>query len=59
MRKQLPLKPEDFPVEADKNKLRTQNGRYIASAENESIAADMANRINEQAYREEQDRWSA
>jgi len=57
--KDTELTPEDFPLEADKDKLRTHKGEPVASAESEEIAEDLADRLNEQAHREEQDRWSA
>ncbi|WP_028134639.1 hypothetical protein [Bradyrhizobium japonicum] len=53
------LTPDDFPLEADKDKLRTHKGEPVASAESEQIADELAERLNEQAHREEQDRWSA
>lgn len=53
------LTPDDFPLEADKDKLRTHKGEPVASAESAEIADELADRLNEQAHREEQDRWSA
>ena len=53
------LTPDDFPIEADKDKLRTHKGDPVASAESEEIADQIAERLNEHAHREEQDRWSA
>ena len=53
------LTPDDFPIEADKDKLRTLKGEPVASAKSEQIADQLAERLNEQAHREEQDRWSA
>jgi len=46
-------------VEADKKKSRTRKRKDIATAENESLAEDIADRVNEQAHKEEEDRWSA
>lgn len=57
--KETELTPDDFPLEADKDKLRTHKGEPVASAESEQIADELAERLNEQAHREEQDRWSA
>ena len=51
------LKPDDFPIEADNKKLKTNKGKPIATAESEGIAD--VERVNEQADREEHDRWSA
>jgi hypothetical protein len=59
MAKEKPLKPDNFPIEADDKKLKTYKGKPIASTESEAIADDLAERVNEQADREEHDRWSA
>jgi hypothetical protein len=59
MNKDQPLKPEDFPLETDDEKLKTHEGRDIAKAKSEKVAENLAERANEQAHREEQDRWSA
>ena len=59
MAKEKPLKPDDFPIEADDKKLNTNTGKPIASTECEAIAEDLAERVNERADREEHDRWSA
>ncbi|MEW6151527.1 MAG: hypothetical protein ACOY3N_28350 [Bradyrhizobium sp.] len=53
------LKPDDFPIQADKDKLRTHKGEPVAVAESEQIADEIADRLNEHAHLEEQDRWSA
>jgi transposase len=58
MARQKPLKPDDFPIEADGKKLKTSKGRPIASTESDAIADDLAERVNEQADREEHDRWA-
>ncbi|MHC4044612.1 hypothetical protein [Bradyrhizobium sp. 23AC] len=59
MSKDDELKPDDFPIEADKDKLMTRKGEPVASAESEQIADQIAERLNEHAHQEEQDRWSA
>lgn len=53
------LEPQDFPIEADKTALKTSDGQPIAEAKSKKLADDIADRLNEQAYREEQDCWSA
>jgi hypothetical protein len=53
------IHPDEFPVEADKDQLKTNKGKPIATAKDEPVARDIAERLNEQAYREEHDRWSA
>ena len=58
MRNQNPLNPNDFPVEADNEALKTHKGKKIASAASGPLADEIAERLNEQAHREEEDRWS-
>ena len=52
------IHPNDFPVEADRTTLKTNKGKPIAEAESDPVAEEIADRLNDQAYREEQDRWS-
>lgn len=59
MGKETPLKPDDFPVRADDGKLKTQKGEPVATAETEVLADQIAEKLNEQAAQEDQDRWSA
>ncbi|MDA9495491.1 hypothetical protein [Bradyrhizobium sp. CCBAU 11361] len=59
MSKDTSLKPDDFPVEVDDQKLKTQKGKPVATAETEELADQLAERLNEHAYQEEHDRWSA
>lgn len=59
MNKDNELTPDDFPIEADKDKLKTHKGEPVASAKTEEIADEIAERLNEHAHQEEQDRWSA
>ena len=54
-----PLKPDDFPVEVEGEQLVTAYGKPIAKAKTPAIAEDIADRLNEDDYRKEQDRWSA
>lgn len=53
------LEPQDFPIETDQTALKTSDGQPIAEAKSKKLADDIAERLNEQAYREEQDCWSA
>lgn len=53
------LEPDDFPVHAERNELKTQDGEKIAEAKTKQLAENIAQRLNEQAHREEEDRWSA
>ena len=59
MAQEKPLTPNDFPIEADHKKLKTNKGKPIASTDSEATADDLAERVNEQADREEHDRLSA
>lgn len=52
------IHPDDFPVETSKTTVKTQKGRPLADAENEPVAEEIADRLNEQAYREEHEKWS-
>jgi hypothetical protein len=54
-----PLKPEDFPVNADGKKITKQDGTPIAETEEPAVAADVADRLNEDEARREEDKWSA
>ena len=51
-----PLKPDDFPVEVEGDELMTADGKPIAKAKTPDIAEDIADRLNEDDYRKEQDR---
>jgi hypothetical protein len=54
-----PLKPDDFPVEVEGDELMTADGKPFAKAKTSDIADDIADRLNEDDYRKQQDRWSA
>ncbi|NOJ43343.1 hypothetical protein [Bradyrhizobium australiense] len=54
-----PLGPEDFPVDVEGHKIKKQDGTPIADAECPAVAADIADRLNEDEARREEDRWSA
>jgi hypothetical protein len=54
-----PLKPDDFPVEVGGEELVTADGKPIAKAKTPAIAEDIADRLNEDDQRKEQDSWSA
>ena len=53
------LKPNDFPVEVEDEKLVTADGKPIAKARAPEVAQDLADRLNEDEYRKEQEKWSA
>jgi hypothetical protein len=54
-----PLKPEDFPVDAEGRKIKKQDGTPIADADSPAVAAEIAERLNEEEARREEDKWSA
>jgi hypothetical protein len=53
------LKPNDFPVKVEGEELVTADGKPIAKAKTAAVAEDIADRLNENDHRKEQDRWSA
>jgi hypothetical protein len=54
-----PLKPGDFPVNAEGKKISKQDGTPIAETPDPSVAADVAERLNEDEAQREEDKWSA
>jgi hypothetical protein len=58
-RSKPPLKPEDFPLELEGEKINKQGGTPIADAECPAVAAEIADRLNGDEARREEDRWSA
>jgi len=54
-----PLKPEDFPVHTNQTEVVKNDGKTIAEARTKKIAEDVAERLNAEEDRREEDRWSA
>lgn len=54
-----PLKPEDFPVHTQQKKIVKNDGKTIVEARNQKTAEDIAERLNAEEHRREEDRWSA
>lgn len=52
------LNPRDFPISTDKAKLITDTGEKVAEATSPHVAEDLAERLNEDASRKEEDRWA-
>ena len=52
------LKPDDFPVHAESRKIVKPDGKDIAEARTPKIAEDVADRLNTEEDRREQDRWA-
>jgi hypothetical protein len=59
MPKDKSLEPNDFPLSSDGEKIKKKNGTPIAQAENSTVAADVAERLNDDEARREEDKWSA
>ena len=58
MPSQKPLKPKDFPVHANQDKIVTDTGEPVAGARDRETAEDVADRLNSDHAREEEDRWA-
>jgi hypothetical protein len=54
-----PLKPEDFPVHTNQKQIVKNDGKTIAEARTKKTAEDVAERLNAEEGRREEDRWSA
>lgn len=54
-----PLKPDDFPVNAEGRRIKKQDGGPIANAEDPAVAEDVSERLNDDEARREEDKWSA
>lgn len=52
------LKPDDFPVHAEQKKIVKTDGKEIAEARTPKIAEDVAERLNAEEDRREEDRWA-
>jgi hypothetical protein len=53
------LDDDDFPVSADDKKVVTTGKKPVAKAENEEMAEEIAERLNDDALRRHEDNWSA
>ena len=52
------LQAKDFPVQAEDTKITKSDGELIADATNDKLAEDIADRLNADNDREEDDRWA-
>ncbi|KIZ42320.1 MULTISPECIES: hypothetical protein [Rhodopseudomonas] len=59
MPKDQPLDPADFPLDVRRDEIVKSNGEPIAKARDPKVAEEVADRLNENEYRREEDRWSA
>lgn len=53
-----PLKPDDFPVRTKEREIVTDTGKLVAEARDNETAKDVAERLNSDNAREEDDRWA-
>jgi cytolysin (calcineurin-like family phosphatase) len=53
------LEPHDFPLNADGKKITKQDGTPIAEALDPVVASDVADRLNGEEARREEEKWSA
>jgi hypothetical protein len=51
--------PMIFRVNADGKKIKKQDGTPIANTDDPAVAADVAERLNDDEARREEDKWSA
>ena len=54
-----PLAPDDFPLNADGEKITKRDGTPIAVASDPAVAVDVADRLNGDEARREEEKWSA
>jgi hypothetical protein len=52
------LKPDDFPVHTELKKIVKPDGKDIAEANTPKIAEEVAERLNAEEDRREEDRWA-
>ena len=53
------LKPNDFPLQAEKDEITRRDGEPVAKTESDEMAKEIAERLNCDEHRREEDRWSA
>ena len=54
-----PLRPQDFPVHTNQKQIVNNDGKTVAEARTKKTAEDVAERLNAEEGRREEDRWSA
>jgi hypothetical protein len=54
-----PFKPKDFPIHTNQKKVVNNDRKMIAVARTKKTAEDIAERLNAEEDRREEDRWSA
>jgi len=53
------LKSDDFPLHAEQDKIKRQDGKLVAKTASDEMAKEIAERLNCDEHRREEDRWSA
>ena len=59
MPNEKPFKSDDVPAGVESGQIVTADGKPIAKVKTPGIAEDIADRLNEDDARKEQERWSA
>ena len=54
-----PFKPDDFSLHVEGDQIKKQDGKPVAKTEDPAVAADVADRLNEDEGRREEEKWSA
>lgn len=54
----LPLRPEDFPVEARDREVVTQHGVVIATAIDPAMSEEITRRLNKGYWSDQEDQWA-
>jgi hypothetical protein len=52
------LKPNDFPVHVERKKIVKTDGKNVAEGTTPKIAEEIADRLNSEEARREEDRWA-
>src|SRR4029077_11711471 len=53
------LKPEDFPLNAEGNEIKKQDGTPVANTNDPALAQDITDRLNSDEDGREENKWSA
>jgi hypothetical protein len=53
------LDDDDFPVKTDHRKIKSRDNEDVATADTSEIAEEIADRLNDDAWRRQEDNWSA
>jgi hypothetical protein len=59
MSNRTPLKPIDFPLYVEGDAIKKRDGEPVVRTEDPAVASDVAERLNEDEDRREEDKWSA